>query len=408
MTLQVRRAKAARVKRLTLPILCLVVPAGTAAVAQTPAPAPTPPPVITLPGVENFSLPPSGQQPTPAPTPTPTATAAPPPVVPTVPSPTAATPTPSPTATARRSPTPEATAPPTPTVEPTPAASPLPSLVAEPAPVPSPPPTVEAAPAQGGALWPWFAGGAALLLTVLAALWWRRSRAQERHYEEEYVPVAAKEPAAPETAQPVAQPVTSEPEDDFVIEPVPVVAPPPPPPPAPSVAPAAAATPAAPFATRLEPTMVTIEEGGAVLEFAYLITNQGTTAADAVRPLLGMVTAGPDLDGQITQFHASAPISNNAEPFTLQPGETRRVTGQVALPRESMHVTTANNRPMIVPVVLANLRWRAGLTVRTFTDAFIVGTGLADVGKLGPFWLDRGARQHIQVAARRFDPVQPG
>lgn len=396
-------------KRLTLPILCLVVPVGTAAVAQTPAPAPSPAPVITLPGAENFSLPPAGQQPTPAPSPTPTPTAtptaAPPPVVPTVPTaaPTEATPTPSPTATQRRTPSPTATATPAETAEPTPSASPLPPLVAEPAPQPSASPAAEPAPVQGRPLWPWFAGGAALLLAVLVGLWWRRSRTEDPYEADDYIPVA-EEPVAPvpvAPAAPTAQPAAPEPDDDFVIEPVPVVAPPPPPP-----AQAAAPAPAAQFATRLEPLLVGIEEGGAVLDFAYLITNQGTTAAEAVRPLLGMVTAGPELDGQIAQFHASAPITNNAEPFTLQPGETRRVTGRVALPRESMHITTVNNRPLVVPIVLANLRWRGGLTVKTFADSFIVGTGLADVGKLGPFWLDRGARQHNQVAARRFDPTQ--
>ncbi|MGK6320634.1 hypothetical protein [Sphingomonas sp. DT-204] len=358
----------------------LAAPAAMAQNSQSPM-------IITVPGVERYSLPPSNTQasaPTPSPasspTPTPAPIAAPPPVVPTV----RATPRPTPRATPappRLQPTAAA---PTPIPTPTPSAGAVPAVTASPSPAPVAPPleTAPAAPVSAAPPWPWLAGGALALLAGGAALWWWRRRRPEM-LEAAAAPAPVVAPTPPLAATP------------------PLPSRPPAPPPTPAALPAVAR----PLTAEVLPAGVSIGNGAAALEFELAVTNTGAQAADGIRIALGMVTAGPDLEARIAAFGASAGAMPAGEPLSLAPGETHRARGSLTLPIEAMHVAKVGGRPMVVPVVLVHLRWRGGLSIRGQGDAFMIGTGDAAVAKLGPIWLDRGPRRYAPVSARRFDPA---
>jgi hypothetical protein len=331
----------------------------------------TAPPIITLPGVQNYSLPPGTPTPTPTPTPIPTATpAAPPPLVArTVPTPAAsptsrATPTPAPAATPAPSPSPAPAPLDAPAAAPTitPAGSPAPASVA----TPSPTPIQSVAPEGGGAWWPWLLG--ALILIGGAAVVLRRRRAPDPAGagEQEFVAAEPPEQVAP-------APLTNAP------------------------------APAAPT-IELRPVELATQGPDALLRFELLLRNDGEVPLEGVRPVVVLGSAGPDLATEIARFHAGAPTMNAAAQFDLAPGDARRLNGELVLPGTAMHVREVNDRAMIVPVVLVDVRWRSGLSVRADGAAFLIGTGSSDTPKLGPVWVDRSGQRFTRLDARRFTP----
>jgi hypothetical protein len=341
------------------------------------------PAIITLPGIDRFSLPPSGQQPTPLPTPTPLATptpSAPPPVTTT-----RERPTPAPTRSARPAPPLVAAATPTPSPTPTPATTPeaAPVALVTPTPLPTPTPAPLPAPADthppDHRYWPWLLGGVGLLALAAGYYWGRRRRPADRVAEVEVAPAPVVAPTPPVTARPVPPP--------------PAATPPPEPP------------PAAPLAIELVATGVAVAGGAITLDFALVVGNPGPDSADGLRVALAIVAAGPALNDHIAGFNAGAAGGSSSDPVTLAPGEGHRIAGRLTLPPEVMHVTQVGGRPMAVPVVLVQVRWRGGLSVRRYSEAFLVGTGDAAASRLGPIWLDRANRQFTSVAARRFDPA---
>jgi len=73
---------------------------------------------------------------------------------------------------------------------------------------------------------------------------------------------------------------------------------------------------------------------------------------------------------------------------------------RLAIPRSGVNVVQVSGRPMFVPIVLIDLRWRGGLSIRRFGADFMLGTaGQGD--KLGPIWLDRPAPSGA-LAAHRY------
>lgn len=352
--------------------------AGPAAAQNTQAPA-----VITLP--ERFDLQPSTPTPTPAatPTPAPTATAPPPPVVPTLP---AATPTPTPReaapAPARPTPAPiDRDAADVPVAAPTPVPTAQPTGTVAPPAAPGPessPPVAIAPPREGLAIWPWIAGVLALLAAAGGWLWWRRNAAAtDDEYDEEYV--------VAEPAPPVAQPAP----------PARLRAPTPP------AAPAAA--PGEPLVDFV-PVSLATRGPDAVVAFELTVINPGSEPLDAVRATVAITTAGPDIADRVAGFGAALPVDSAIEPFSLAPGTSRRIAGELLLPGDAMHVTEHGDRAMIVPVALVGVRWRAGLSVRSQASAHMIGVGDRAAPKLGPIWVDRAAQRYTRLAARLLPP----
>lgn len=356
----------------------------------TPTPAPAPrgtPSIITLPGADRFNLPASGVQPATRPTvqPTPTPTPAPRP---------AQTPAarPTPTPAARATPTPRPAATPAsraaapvaqPSVTPTAAATPLPQPVALPTAAPTPvvpvpiatPLPTPAAEGQG-VPWLWILIGAAMA-SVLVALGWLLGRRRRAEPVEQEVEVAPPRPA----------PAT------------PPLAPPPPPAPRPAPRPA---PPAEPVIVELRPIAIELADTGAVLDFEIVVANATPAQIDGLRVAYGLMSASQIQDELIASFHMTQ-LPPVADPFNLAPRDGMRIPGKVGLAPDKINVVEVGGRPMFVPLLMVDLRWRAGLSVKHLSCDFMVGIG-GQGDKLGPIWLDRGAQRHERLNANRYFP----
>ncbi|WBY09366.1 hypothetical protein PIB19_08670 [Sphingomonas sp. 7/4-4] len=111
-----------------------------------------------------------------------------------------------------------------------------------------------------------------------------------------------------------------------------------------------------------------------VLECELLIGNTQASAAENVRVNMAMMTASPDQDRNIAGFHANPMVDPAGTPFDLAPGAGGRMPMRLALPRELIHVVEVAGRPMFVPLVMIELKWRAGISIRRFGADFMVGT----------------------------------
>lgn len=137
-----------------------------------------------------------------------------------------------------------------------------------------------------------------------------------------------------------------------------------------------------------------------LLEFELLIANASGEAAENVRVAYAAMSAHARQDEIIAGFHGGPPGEPGGPPFDVPPGGGGRMPVRLAIPRSSVNVVEIGGRPMFVPIVLIDLRWRGGLSIRRFGADFILGTaGQGD--KLGPIWLDRPAPSG-QLAANRY------
>ncbi len=379
-------ASRARVKTALLATTLLALGTVPAAAQDTPS-------VQTLPGANSYQLPPGNSQAVPTPTPTPAPTiAAPPPVVRTVPSPTptpvatrtpavratpAPRPTPTPAPQASGTPAPAATPSPavadTPVPVPTPSASATPAVVETPAVAPTP------APAEGPSMWLWWLAGLGLAGVAAYAVL-ARARHRSEATDVVYEPVAL--PPAPAT--PAPKPVTP-------VAPTRTASPP-------------VAAPARALAFDFRPQRLWTRGPNAYLAFELLLTNASTAALSGIRPVVTLASAGPDTATELAGFAAQVPSLPAAEPFDLRAGETRKITGELTLPGDAMHVTTVAEREMIVPVAMVGAAWRGGLSVASAAEAFVIGAGDPGSAKLGPVWVDRPGQIYGRLDARRFTP----
>lgn len=346
------------------------VPPPIVALPGTP-PAPAPSTSVAVVQVPPVNSAPLTIQPLPATTPTPRAAATPT---------TTATPTPGPAPTA------------SPTAAPTPSPTATPPLpIATPEPSPAPPTaeptaapftsTVDEAEQGGSSGWLLPLGGAVVIGGLILFLLSRRSRAGEEQYEEEVEPVAepVEQAAPPRAAPPVA----------LVVVPAVVPAPAPP----------------APGRARLDFDIRPIRAGvnllTATLEAEVVIRNEGDAPAADIRVDLRLLSARGGEDAALVAFFDDPVARAAVPPFTLAPGESRSLTRLVTLPRGSINVVTAGNRPMFVPVAAVNLRYvtTAGLRAQS-AGAVAVGIERPGADKLAPIWLDTPARMHERLGFR--------
>ncbi|WP_295560783.1 hypothetical protein [uncultured Sphingomonas sp.] len=351
----------------------------------------------TLPGLDNFSLPPS--QPTPTPSPTPA------PVIAPLPTPTASPrATPTPRVTPRATPTPRVTATPTPraTASPTPAATP--AAIAVPTPIPTPTATSTASPApveaatpspasatvpatapDSGSNYGWLIGLAVVLgLGGAGAWWWRRRRAD-----------AADESAAPIAPVPVPKPQPVRPR-------TPAASPASPPTPVPAPTPAPVGDRGR-LSLSLHPRRAGLNLLSATVEAELVVRNDGSAPAQAIRIGAALIGATPGQGDEIAPVFDQPVVRPATPPFALGPGEERRIRLVVAQARADIVPLTAGGRTLFVPVVAVNALYDAGAGIAgQSARGFAVGVERVDSAKLAPFWLDQPARMHEQLAVRPY------
>lgn len=362
-----------------------VVQAQQTTPAPTPSASPTPtrlPNVMYLPNVtqERFTL--GTPTPTPAPTQAPVLVPPPTPVATATPranAPTRTTPTPSVARAPAAQPTPAAS--PVATETPVAVPSPVATAAAPPAPGFTQPQAAPVAAAAGTPGWLWALIGAGATALAFGCVWAlrRRRSVEESQAEAHEAPVVA--PPAP--PRPVGPPPGIAPK----AAPQPVVAP-----------------SGEPFEIVLRPGRIEVTERDIFLECELLIGNTQASAAENIRATMAMMTASPDQDRNIASFHANPMVDPAGTPFDLAAGAGGRMPVRLALPRELIHVVEVAKRPMFVPLVMIELKWRAGISIRRFGADFMVGTA-GQGGKLGPIWLDRN-QQARELAATRYLPRQ--
>lgn len=275
---------------------------------------------------------------------------------------------------------------------PAPAAVPAPLPASTPSPPgmasPTPQPVMIAAPAPAVPPWIWAlagAGGTALLGLGGWLLLRRRRRdvAREDGFEVEPVSIPAPPVQAPPGLGRATRPAERAP---VPVQPAPVPSP---------------ALGADPFELGLNPLRIVFAENEVLLEFELLIGNGSGASAENIRIAFAAMSAHARQDEVIAGFHAGPPGEPGGPPFDLPPGGGGRMPARVAIARTGVNVVQLGGRPMFVPMVLIDIRWRGGLSIRRFGADFILGT-TGQGGKLGPIWLDRPAPAGPLAANRYF------
>ena len=154
-----------------------------------------------------------------------------------------------------------------------------------------------------------------------------------------------------------------------------------------------------------QPLRAGTEGKRAVVELILTVRNIGSENAAHVRIRPGIISASPDQGPQMEAFHAATALGGSAfEPFPLARGAEQQVPIRLTMPEEAIHVVTVSDRPMFMPIVMIDVAWRGGLSLKRMGADFMVGIEATAAapgdGRLGPFWLDRGERIFDTVTAR--------
>lgn len=166
-------------------------------------------------------------------------------------------------------------------------------------------------------------------------------------------------------------------------------------------APARARAPESSLKLEFQPLRAGIDDGQPIVELQLTLRNQGPETATAIRIRPALISASPEQEQVMQAFHAAGTLGGSAvQPFTLAPGEQQAVPLRLTMPADAIHVVTVSDRPMFVPVVMIDIAWRGGLSLKRLGADFMVGIQPAQGGRLGPIWLDREARMHEDVTAR--------
>ena len=151
----------------------------------------------------------------------------------------------------------------------------------------------------------------------------------------------------------------------------------------------------------LRPLRIQLDAQQVFVEVELLLGNLQPSAAENIKVDLAMISASPDQDQILAGYHASPLLEAATQPFDLPSGAGQQLAATLVLPRDRIHVVDVGGRPMFVPLVMVDVRWRAGISLRRFAADFMVGTaGQGD--KLGPIWLDRSVSGPL--AATRYRP----
>ena len=154
-----------------------------------------------------------------------------------------------------------------------------------------------------------------------------------------------------------------------------------------------------------QPLRAGTEGEQAVVELILTVHNIGSENAANVRVRPGILSASPDQGPQMEAFHAATALGGSAfQPFALATGAQQQIPIRLTMQLSAVHVVTVSGRPMFMPIVMIDVAWRGGLSLKRMGADFMVGietvAGSPGKGRLGPFWLDRGERMFDEVTAR--------
>ena len=152
----------------------------------------------------------------------------------------------------------------------------------------------------------------------------------------------------------------------------------------------------------LRPIAIELADTGAMLDFEITVANASPAMIEGLRVAYGLMSASQIQDELIASFHMTQ-LPPVADPFSLAPRAGMRIPGRVGLAPDKINIVDVGGRPMFVPILLIDLRWRSGLSLKHQGSDFMVGMG-GQGDKLGPIWLDKGAQRHERLNANRYFP----
>lgn len=240
---------------------------------------------------------------------------------------------------------------------------------------------------QGLSYWPWIAAAIGAAALVLGAGWLlrRRRRSADEFLEE---PQEETSPESASEALPDRRPSRT------LAETGPLVTPP--------------TGPAPRLLIGLRPLRAGLNLLTATAECEIAIANAGDAPAEGVRLDVALVSAHTGQDADLAAVMAR-PIGRPAvPPFTLAPGEERRVRAVGSSPREAIRLLVAGGAPLFVPIAAVRLVYQANGAEGRTSAAFAIGIERPGAAKLAPFRLDQPPRLYDQVAARRHMSLADG
>ena len=150
----------------------------------------------------------------------------------------------------------------------------------------------------------------------------------------------------------------------------------------------------------LRPARAGLNLLSALVEGELVVRNGGDTPIEGIALAQSLHSAHHEADADLVAF-INQPITRPlAAPFTLAPGEERRLRLIAPLARGAIRAMEAGGRPIFVPIVAVTARFfNRGDEFRA-ARAFAIGVERVDSPKLAPIWLDTPPRMIDTVAAR--------
>lgn len=262
------------------------------------------------------------------------------------------------------------------------AAAPAPAPVAQTTPAPAPPaaqpvpPLQSPAPAPFNLAWLWLA--LPVLLGLAAAGWFLRRRAAGARDEVDRDTLVLEELAPSE--EPASELLLAE------------VAPP---------EPAPAEAPRPWLQLDIEPDRAAATESEASLHYNLIVTNVGDETARNIRIDTRMFNAADE--SRIAAFLGGAIHRHSGSPYiNVPPGESLRLTAQIAMKAEDVRGIELQGRRIFVPTVAINVAydWADAGEGRT-SKSWVVGRKSEDPNaRMGAFRLDLGPRIYRSVGRK--------
>ena len=97
---------------------------------------------------------------------------------------------------------------------------------------------------------------------------------------------------------------------------------------------------------------------------------------------------------------SSRSIAPTVAPFRLAPDDRHGARALVMLAKSAISVVTVKGRPMFVPIVAIDVRYRWSGGEGQTAQSFVIGIAPKEGERMRPFWLDVAPRMHDSVTAR--------
>ena len=151
----------------------------------------------------------------------------------------------------------------------------------------------------------------------------------------------------------------------------------------------------------LHPRRAGLNLVSATADVELTVRNEGDGDATEVAVMIRLLAGRAGQEEELGALFAGDATRPALPPFALAPGEQKLCRTTVVLPRAEIAPIPVGDRPMFVPVIVADVRYGRPDGGRGQTAAaYVIGAPRAGSDKLSPFWLDAQPRMREEVEAR--------